>query len=214
MNEVENNKQQVSLLMDDLHQDEQVLDKVMQDQDLKDTWARFNLVRDVINDDYAGPESLSISDRVAKALDSETSHSQMSEPEAAKVIKFPNLFKQAGGFAVAASVCAFVLLGVQYQPNNQLDAVPQSQLVTSAPKTTLSPFVQRSVAPVSLQQRPNIQELQQRQRLQQMLSEHFIKAQKYSGSISLPYVTIAGTPIALEKRVPRNEPAVNEESAK
>jgi len=193
MKNVENKKEHVSLLMDDWQQDEQVLDHVLQDDDLKDAWNRFNLVRDVLNDDYSGPEALSISDRVAKALDEEKCLSQMQE-QPAKVYRFPNLFRQASGFAVAASVCAFVLLGVQYQPNNEMNQDVQNEVVNNIPKSTLSPFVQRSVSPVSLQQRPSVYEQQQRQQLQQMLAEHFAQSRKYSGAINVPYVKVVTVP--------------------
>jgi sigma-E factor negative regulatory protein RseA len=198
MNKIEQQKEQLSVLMDDIKLDSLNLDEVAHDEELKDTWSRMHLVRSVLHDEFVSGDSMKVSNRVMAALENEPSLSKENLPQttSSNVIKMPSLWKQVSGFAIAASVCSVVIFGVQEQ-NNPLE--PGSmELADKEYRSTLSPIAQRAVAPVSLQSK-SYEELQ-RERMRKLYADHLKKSRYYGVQPTMPYVKLVNIKPVLVKK--------------
>jgi sigma-E factor negative regulatory protein RseA len=198
MNKVEQQKEQLSVLMDDIKLDSLNLDDVAHDDELKDTWSRMHLVRSVLHDELVSSESMKVSQRVMSALENEPSLSKESvtQPTTSNVIKMPSIWKQVSGFAIAASVCSVVIFGVQEQGES---FTPGSmEIADKEYRSTLSPIAQRAVAPVSLQSR-SYEEVQ-RDRMRKLYAEHLKKSRYYGVQPTMPYVKLVNIEPVLVKK--------------
>ncbi|MDN4500867.1 RseA family anti-sigma factor [Alteromonadaceae bacterium BrNp21-10] len=152
--------------------DNTMISGVMQDSELSQKWQRYHLVRDVMRKELPAEMDFDIAANVAKALELEPTilapkNSWRDLPVVAQVIP---LVRNAGQFAVAASVAAAVIFGVQ-QFNQPLEVdTPNSSVLP------LSNFgVQGGLSPVSLQQSralPAENAIDQRRRVVSFLTDH------------------------------------------
>ncbi|MFQ2785694.1 sigma-E factor negative regulatory protein [Aeromonas caviae] len=179
------NKEQLSALMDGDLSEIEVLNELGTDPALQDTWSRYHLIGDAMRGDLPVNLQLDLSDSIMLALEDEPAilapkPAQPAAPQvqpAGKVIPFVRRFgQQVGQYAIAASVAAAVIFGVQqYQGKG---GVPTSPVLNTIP-------VGGSAAPVSVhypqdgsrtgvrQQGLSEQQMQeQRERINAFLRDH------------------------------------------
>ncbi|WP_323932284.1 sigma-E factor negative regulatory protein [Aeromonas caviae] len=179
------NKEQLSALMDGDLSEIEVLNELGTDPALQDTWSRYHLIGDAMRGDLPVNLQLDLSDSIMLALKDEPAilapkPAQPAAPQvqpAGKVIPFVRRFgQQVGQYAIAASVAAAVIFGVQQYQGK--DGVPTSPVLNTIP-------VGGSAAPVSVhypqdgsrtgvrQQGLSEQQMQeQRERINAFLRDH------------------------------------------
>jgi len=179
------NKEQLSALMDGDLSEIEVLNELGTDPTLQDTWSRYHLIGDAMRGDLPVNLQLALSDSIMLALEDEPAilapkPAQPAAPQvqpAGKVIPFVRRFgQQVGQYAIAASVAAAVIFGVQQYQGK--DGVPTSPVLNTIP-------VGGSAAPVSVhypqdgsrtgvrQQGLSEQQMQeQRERINAFLRDH------------------------------------------
>ncbi|WP_324056730.1 sigma-E factor negative regulatory protein [Aeromonas caviae] len=179
------NKEQLSALMDGDLSEIEVLNELGTDPALQDTWSRYHLIGDAMRGDLPVKLQLDLSDSIMLALEDEPAilapkPAQPAAPQvqpAGKVIPFVRRFgQQVGQYAIAASVAAAVIFGVQQYQGK--DGVPTSPVLNTIP-------VGGSAAPVSVhypqdgsrtgvrQQGLSEQQMQeQRERINAFLRDH------------------------------------------
>ncbi len=178
------NKEQLSALMDGDLSEIEVLNELGTDPALQDTWSRYHLIGDAMRGDLPVNLQLDLSDSIMLALEDEPAilapkPAQPAAPQVqpAKVIPFVRRFgQQVGQYAIAASVAAAVIFGVQQYQGK--DGVPTSPVLNTIP-------VGGSAAPVSVhypqdgsrtgvrQQGLSEQQMQeQRERINAFLRDH------------------------------------------
>lgn len=179
------NKEQLSALMDGDLSEIEVLNELGTDPALQDTWSRYHLIGDAMRGDLPVNLQLDLSDSIMLALEDEPAilapkPAQPAAPQvqpAGKVIPFVRRFgQQVGQYAIAASVAAAVIFGVQQYQGK--DGVSTSPVLNTIP-------VGGSAAPVSVhypqdgsrtgvrQQGLSEQQMQeQRERINAFLRDH------------------------------------------
>lgn len=177
------NKEQLSALMDGDLSEMKVLNELGTDPAMQDTWARYHLIGDAMRGDLPVNLQLDLSDSIMLALEDEpTILAPAPAPAPAvktgvKVIPLIRRFgQQVGQYAIAASVAAAVIFGVQQYQGQ--DGVPTNPVLNTIP-------VGGSAAPVSVhypqegnratarQQGLNEQQMQeQRERINAFLRDH------------------------------------------
>ncbi len=179
------NKEQLSALMDGDLSDVEVLNELGTDPALQETWSRYHLIGDAMRGDLPVNLQLDLSDSIMLALEDEPvilapKPAQPAAPEvktAGKVVPLVRRFgQQMGQYAIAASVAAAVIFGVQQYQGK--DGVPTNPVLNTIP-------VGGSAAPVSVhypqegnrasvrQQGLSEQQMQeQRERINAFLRDH------------------------------------------
>ena len=179
------NKEQLSALMDGDLSEIEVLNELGTDPALQDTWSRYHLIGDAMRGDLPVNLQLDLSDSIMLALEDEPAilapkPAQPAAPAvktAGKVVPLVRRFgQQMGQYAIAASVAAAVIFGVQQYQGK--DGVPTSPVLNTIP-------VGGSAAPVSVhypqdgsrtgvrQQGLSEQQMQeQRERINAFLRDH------------------------------------------
>jgi sigma-E factor negative regulatory protein RseA len=179
------NQEQLSALMDGDLSEVEVLNELGTDPALQDTWARYHLIGDAMRGDLPVNLQLDLSDRIMLALEDEPTilapkPVQPSAPQvhtAAKVVPLlRRVSQQVGQYAIAASVAAAVIFGVQQYQGH--DGMPTNPVLNTIP-------VGGSATPVSVhypqdgnrattrQQGLNEQQMQeQRARINAFLRDH------------------------------------------
>lgn len=159
----------LSALMDGEHQHEDGLDAVINDADAMEAWQRYHLIRDGLRKELPEQLNFDISASVAKALEDEPA---ILAPKPRKLQDLPvignviPLARQAGQFAIAASVAAVMIFGVQ-----QMNQPDPEQPFSVAP----TGVIQGGLAPVSLEQTralPRNDMAEQRRRINAYLTDH------------------------------------------
>jgi len=184
------NKEQISALMDGDLSDAEVLNELEMDSDLQDTWGRYHLIGDAMRGDLPVNLQLDLSDSIMAALEDEPTILAPKPVETAPVLQpavapvktdsnvvplFRRVGQQLGQYAIAASVAAAVIFGVQQYQGQ--DGVPANPVLNTIP-------IGGSAAPVSVhypqqdgararQQRLTEQQMQeQRERINAFLRDH------------------------------------------
>ncbi|WMC10069.1 RseA family anti-sigma factor [Oceanimonas pelagia] len=179
------NKEQISALVDGEIQDRVLLEQVAGNKELADTFGRYHLYGDALRNELPERMTFDLSDRVMAALEQEapltaandsSAGDSNAEPVSATVVRpgfglgrLKPALRHAGQFAIAASVSAAVIFGVQHY--SQPSAVP-SPVLNTVP-------LSGGAAPVSLnyqndaQQRASEQQLlEQERRINALLMDH------------------------------------------
>ncbi|MFC3094746.1 transcriptional regulator [Alteromonas sediminis] len=140
----------LSALVDgEIHEDK-VLDALSHDDQLREKWQRYHLIRSTMRKEMPAGQYMDISAQIADAIEREPTVLAPNKRFARipvigrlsnKVVPFA---KQSGQFAVAASVAAAVIIG--FQTFNQ---PPESKPFVTAPPAA---GPQGGLAPVSLEQ--------------------------------------------------------------
>ncbi|CAJ1809107.1 RseA family anti-sigma factor [Aeromonas veronii] len=184
------NKEQISALMDGDLSDAEVLNELEMDSDLQDTWGRYHLIGDAMRGDLPVNLQLDLSDSIMAALEDEPTILARKPVETAPVLQpavapvktdanvvplFRRVGQQLGQYAIAASVAAAVIFGVQQYQGQ--DGVPANPVLNTIP-------IGGSAAPVSVhypqqdgararQQGLTEQQMQeQRERINAFLRDH------------------------------------------
>lgn len=184
------NKEQISALMDGDLSDAEVLNELEMDSDLQDTWGRYHLIGDAMRGDLPVNLQLDLSDSIMAALEDEPTILAPKPVEMALVLQpavapvktdsnvvplFRRVGQQLGQYAIAASVAAAVIFGVQQYQGQ--DGVPANPVLNTIP-------IGGSAAPVSVhypqqdgararQQGLTEQQMQeQRERINAFLRDH------------------------------------------
>ncbi|MCF5893025.1 transcriptional regulator [Aeromonas veronii] len=184
------NKEQISALMDGDLSDAEVLNELGMDSDLQDTWGRYHLIGDAMRGDLPVNLQLDLSDSIMAALEDEPTILAPKPVDTAPVLQpavapvktdanvvplFRRVGQQLGQYAIAASVAAAVIFGVQQYQGQ--DGVPANPVLNTIP-------IGGSAAPVSVhypqqdgararQQGLTEQQMQeQRERINAFLRDH------------------------------------------
>lgn len=127
------NKEQLSAFIDGEHGTENVLDKLIYDEEMKQTWSRYHLIGDCLRDNM--PEQIfnQISQNVSQAL--------QNEPTVLAPKKKSLDLKPLAGFAIAASVAMAAVFTIQtdndvVSPLNNAPAVANITPVQITPAQT------------------------------------------------------------------------------
>ncbi|WP_341503238.1 RseA family anti-sigma factor [Gallaecimonas sp. GXIMD4217] len=178
-----------ALLDSESHLDDGLLAKLKEDGELADRWQRYSLIGDALRGDLPQQVDLDISARVAQALESEPTllapqagkaqpQAEAQQPEQqGEVIDASSRFgwlgnwgRSAAQFAVAASVTAVAIFGVQ-----QYGVEGNPELNQPTPVLTTLPAI-GGAAPVSLEARPQAQgrlsQAEQQRRVNAYLQDH------------------------------------------
>ncbi len=131
------NNQTISALMDDEH-DSLALDKLIQDEDMQNTWSRYHLIGDCLRDSLTEQVDVRMAERVSQALQNEPTVLAPSSKSSFN-------FKPLAGFAIAASVAMVAILGIQNSNNNNGNVgVPAAPAIanneTAIPAETIDTF--------------------------------------------------------------------------
>ena len=121
-------KEQLSAFMDGEidGQDKNLVDRLLKDPELSDTWSRYHLISDCLKQNL--PE------RIDRDLAANISKSVQNEPAIVAPVRLSHpLVKPVTGFAIAASVTALAILGIQQQQLGGPHEIPQDTLVQSVP---------------------------------------------------------------------------------
>lgn len=180
-------KEQLSALMDGDLSDVEVLSELGMDPALQDTWSRYHLIGDAMRGDLPVNLQRDLSDSIMAALEDEPTilapkpvESQPVVPQVHTAAKVVPLFRRVGQlvgqYAIAASVAAAVIFGVQQYQGH--DGMPTNPVLNTIP-------VGGSASPVSVhypqegnrattrQQGLNEQQMQaQRERINAFLRDH------------------------------------------
>ncbi|HHQ4521684.1 TPA: sigma-E factor negative regulatory protein [Aeromonas veronii] len=185
------NKEQISALMDGDLSDAEVLNELEMDSDLQATWGRYHLIGDAMRGDLPVNLQLDLCDSIMAALEDEPTILAPKPVETASVVQpvvapiktdsnnvvplFRRVGQQLGQYAIAASVAAAVIFGVQQYQGQ--DGVPNNPVLNTIP-------IGGSAAPVSVhypqegnrvrpQQGMTEQQMQeQRERINAFLRDH------------------------------------------
>lgn len=134
-------KHQLSCFMDG-ENDEQagkVMDKLMRDQALRDTWWRYHLISDTLKQQLPVQLSQQFGERFSKILADEAT---VLAPNKLRKTAF---VKPLAGLAIAASVATIAVIGVQQSRDKSLDnqsgpvVAQQSEITTVTPRVVNVP---------------------------------------------------------------------------
>ena len=124
-------QEQLSAFMDgevDGHPRE-LADDLSRDPELLDTWSRYHLIADCLQGNMPEHMDRELAGKVAKSLE--------QEPAIVAPIRFPSTFmKPVTGFAIAASVAALAIFGIQQQQANVPHDMPADPLLQAVPGST------------------------------------------------------------------------------
>tara|TARA_A200000113_G_scaffold55594_1_gene46744 strand:+ start:167 stop:745 length:579 start_codon:yes stop_codon:yes gene_type:complete len=165
-------QEKLSAFMDGELEDNDIINAVKQDDELRAKWQRYHVIRGVMRKEASVAPNLDITASVAAALESEPAivapkqSRWRSLPVLGNVVPFA---KQSGQLAVAASVAVAVIFGVQY--SNQ--EAPTEPFMTAP---TVGPI--GGLAPVSLEQTRSLPRndkndlLERKRKINALLADH------------------------------------------
>ena len=173
--------EKLSAVMDDESHDSAFLAQLGKDAQLQQKWQRYHLVGNVMREETPSVLHFDISAAVAQALQDEpTVLAPRQSKRQAMVAKVVPLLRQSAQYAIAASVAAAVLVGVQRYGGEDPAVAP---VINTFP-------IGRGTSPVSLSTdtrqgaaMPTQQEvLEQRQRIHAFLQDHQLQTQLKAAS--------------------------------
>ncbi|MFQ5754667.1 MAG: sigma-E factor negative regulatory protein [Acidiferrobacterales bacterium] len=113
----------ISALMDaelSEHERARVLKALAHDRDLRGTWERYHIIRAALNEDLGPVSSTDLGARIAERI------GQLPAPELqGDVRRWKPAMRWAGNLALAASVAAVTILGVQWFVSSDPPGTPQ-----------------------------------------------------------------------------------------
>ena len=171
----------VSSLVDNFQQNEAVLDDVLNDKQLSDTWDRYHLIGDVMRGETTESLELDLSAQISAAIAQEPTilapNESRSTGERFKA-KIVQLVKPVGQVAIAASAAGLMILGVQ-QNVAENDTVVPSPVIQTVPLGGIAD-------PVSFNYQQNDRAsqkqayMEQQRRFQALLSDHHQQVKLHS----------------------------------
>ncbi|MCV2883249.1 RseA family anti-sigma factor [Aestuariibacter sp. AA17] len=160
----------LSAFVDGESQDSSLISALNDNESLNAKWQRYHLIRHSLRKEMPEFADFDISEQVANAIESEPAilapkKTWRDVPVVASVVPF---IKQGGQLAIAASVAAAVVIGVQ-QMNQPVDVGPMN----STPATL--PGIKGGLSPVSLEETrtvPRTDVMEQRKVVNSFLTDH------------------------------------------
>lgn len=142
------------------------------DKELSAKWRNYHLIRDGMRKELPAQLNFDISASVARAIESEPAilaprKTLQDVPVIGSVVPF---IRHGGQFAIAASVAAAMIIGVQ-----QLNQPKPEQPFSSAPALQLPGMQAGGLSPVSLEQTrslPRTDGVEQKRRISAYLNDH------------------------------------------
>ena len=117
---IEQKRQQIAAMMDDDVVSDDVIEQLVRDPEMRSMWSRFHLVRDLIQKDVPEAIDPQLESRIFSALSTEPTilvpaarKANKSFTPASVITNIRDWTEQATGFAIAASVTAMMVYGVQ-----------------------------------------------------------------------------------------------------
>lgn len=117
------------------------LDNLMSSRVLRDTWWRYHLISEAMNRNLAAPLDKDMADRIAEII------AQDNVVVAGHRFLSNRFLKPAAGFAIAASVAAVAILGIQHNTAEQPQQANPVQLAERTPDYNMN--VSRYTFPVA-----------------------------------------------------------------
>ena len=170
----ENKFENVSSVVDNYQQADELFDEILNDSHLSATWQRYHLMGDVMRGDTSDVINIDLSSSIASAIADEPTilapraNNNVVEKLKAKVVQFAKPFRQ---MAIAASAAGLMVMGVQQNTAENDVLLPATQVVKTMPFGGIA-------EPVSLnfQQTSRTSEkqafIEQQRRFQALLSDH------------------------------------------
>lgn len=141
----ESNKEQLSALIDGEHDNDHVLDKLIHDEEMKQTWSRYHLIGDCLRDNLPDQISNQVSENVSQTL--------RDEPTVLAPVKKQFDFKPLAGFAIAASVAMAAVFTIQTDNDITSPSINGTAVATNTPAQAESfDFSQAQVLPATVTQ--------------------------------------------------------------
>jgi sigma-E factor negative regulatory protein RseA len=186
MSEIDN--EQLSALVDDeLYNDHtNTLDKLINDQGMKDTWSRYHLIGDCLRGHLPEEITSQVSTQVSKTLHDEPT---ILAPQTTKRFNI----KHMAGFAIAASVAMLAVFSVQRSndiaPASNAPTIAANQQITTVSQPQSFSFPDTQVLPAAVR-KSDTPDSVANQRLHNYLMNH--NEYRSNGGINgiLPYVRI------------------------
>lgn len=162
----------LSAMMDGELLDKEMFNALAKDSLMADKWQRYHLIRDGLRKELPPALHLDISAKVAAAIADEPAivAPQVKTQSNRWVGQVLPWVRQGGQFAIAASVAAAVIFGVQ-----QFNQPTPEQPFSSAPAWQLPGTQLGGLSPVSLEQTqvvPRADTLEQKRRINAYLADH------------------------------------------
>ena len=104
---------------------------LLSDPALRERWSRYHLISDTLRNNRPDKRYHSVADRVRQALEDEPA---ILVPRRRRV-HMPGFMRQAAGLAIAASVTAAAILGVQYMHTGDEGSDGANEVLAKAPET-------------------------------------------------------------------------------
>jgi sigma-E factor negative regulatory protein RseA len=151
----------------------EVVDELLADKDLAESWSNYHLIGDVMRGEAPEVINLDLADKVMAALDDDVT---VLAPKTAaqetgftgKVVQF---FKPIGQVAIAASAAGLMIIGVQQMNVANNDPVMQNNVVQTTHFGGVAEPVSLNVSKEQeLKQRQS--QLEQQRRIQALLTDH------------------------------------------
>jgi sigma-E factor negative regulatory protein RseA len=182
----ESNNEQLSAFIDGEHEDAHVLDNLIHNQNMKNTWSRYHLIGDCLRDNLPEEVSNHVSTRVTNALRDEPT---VLAPKTTKQLNIKPLV----GFAIAASVAMVAVFSIKSgnEQDSSFKSAPTIAATTVAQPQIYS-FPGPQVLPAAIK-RSDTPDSVANQRLNNYLINH--NEYRSSGGVNaiLPYVRIVTT---------------------
>ncbi|WP_223669527.1 sigma-E factor negative regulatory protein [Kangiella shandongensis] len=178
------------------HQDDDLCEASLeQGSESMSVWARYHMIGQVMREE-AQHLDLDISAKVSQAVAAEPSHELPEKVDGSNVIPFPGrVWKQVGGFAIAASVALVALFNVS---NTQTNVVSNQPLASTANDSEVSVDSVNNTKP-AIASNVDRQELQ---RMHDMFLKHEALTRQITGMSSLPTVTVVSNQKVIPVQVP------------
>ena len=187
-------KEQISSIMDDEAVTAESLAQLAQSDENGRTWQRYHLISDCMKGNMPKYLDPGLSARISQAIAHEPTvlAPQKSSPH--------RILKPVAGFAIAASVAALAILGIQQQrPNDTNLPATTPQFAAMSDSEVLSPItVQAQLRPVNVQTAPvaptQVQQQLTRKELDARLNSYLVNYNEYRTYTGmqgmLPYVRV------------------------
>ncbi len=179
----ESNKEQLSAFIDGEHDGDHMLDKLIHDVSMKETWSRYHLIGDCLRDNLPEKISNQVSTNVSKALRDEPT---ILAPKNTKQFNF----KPFAGFAIAASVAMVAVFSIKSDNDQNSPSIGAPSLAaTTVSQPQAFDFPEPQVLPAAVKKSDTPESLAN-QRLNNYLMNH--SEYRSNGGVNgiLPYARV------------------------
>ena len=182
------NNEQLSALIDGEQDSDHTntLDKLLDDQDMKDIWSRYHLIGDCLRGHLPEKISSHVSTQVSNALRDEPT---VLSPQTTKRFNM----KPVAGFAIAASVAMVAILGLQrgdeINPFSNTPDIAASEVKTIVSQPQSFSFPEPQILPAAINKSDTPDSIAN-QRLNNYLMNHNEYRSNSGMNAILPYVRI------------------------